>query len=149
VSLSVVRAFFFGLSPPSSCSSPAAGLRLTTVVVVVVVTTAVDGSAERARETLRFRVVVARGDASAAFCERVAGIVVVVVVGGARVGVGGEEEDGVCVVDEFLEGEGVTFDVVRVGPCFGIVAIFTIVKKARARETINNLEEGTLKSRSR
>jgi hypothetical protein len=62
----------------------------------VVVTTAVDGSAERARETLRFRVVVARGDASAAFCERVAGIVVVVVVGGARVG-GGEEEEGVCV----------------------------------------------------
>jgi hypothetical protein len=117
---------------------------------VVVVTTAVDGSAERARETLRFRVVVARGDASAAFCERVAGIVVVVVVvGGARVGVGGEEEDGVCVVDDFLEGEGGTFDVVRVGPCFGIVAIFTIVKKARARETINYSEEGTLKSRSR
>jgi hypothetical protein len=41
------------------------------------------GSAEGARETLRLRVVVVSGDASAAFCDRVAGIVVVVV-GGAR-----------------------------------------------------------------
>jgi hypothetical protein len=72
----------------------------------VVVTTAVDGSVERAREMLRFRVVVVSGDASAAFCDRVAGIVVVVVVvGGARVG-GEEEVEGVCVGDEFLEGEG-------------------------------------------
>jgi hypothetical protein len=61
------------------------------VVVVVSVTTSprsldgalddtflVGGSAEGARETLRLRVV-ASGEAKAAFCDRVAGIVVVVV----------------------------------------------------------------------
>jgi hypothetical protein len=43
------------------------------------------GSAEGARETLRLRVVVVSGEASAAFCDRVAGIVVVVVERRSRV----------------------------------------------------------------
>lgn len=62
------------------------------VVVVVVVSATTDagslgcvfddtflvgGSAEGARETLRLRAVVASGDARAAFCDRVAGIFVV------------------------------------------------------------------------
>lgn len=98
-----VRALFFGVSCGSSCASLGAALRFVVVVTVVMVVMAAGaapstgdvfldaalggalragGSAEGARETLRLRVVVVvSGEASAAFCERVAGIVVV---GGGR-----------------------------------------------------------------
>lgn len=91
-SLRVLRALFLGLSCASSSASPSAVTCLRLVMVVVVVVVAVTagalracGSAEGARETLRLRVVVVSGDASAAFCDRVAGIVVVVVERRSRV----------------------------------------------------------------
>lgn len=96
-----VRTLFLGLSCAASSAAPSAAcLRLVVAVVVVVVTAATGevfrdaalggalragGSAEGARETLRLRVVVVSGEASAAFCDRVAGIVVVVVERRSRV----------------------------------------------------------------
>ena len=113
-----VRTLFLGLSCAASSAAPSAAcLRLVVAVVVVVVVTAATGevfrdaalggalraggSAEGARETLRLRVVVVSGEASAAFCDRVAGIVVVVVERRSRVVVvlvvrEGEGERGLC-----------------------------------------------------
>ena len=76
------------------------------------------GSAEGARDTLRLRVVVVSGEASAAFCDRVAGIVVVVERRSRVVVVvvvrGGESG---CVVDEFAQGRGGISGDARGGTC--------------------------------
>ena len=139
-----VRALFLGLScaAASSAAPSAACLRLvaTMVVVVVVMTAGVSaaagevfrdaaldgalragGSAEGARETLRLRVVVVSGEASAAFCDRVAGIVVMVVERRSRVVVVvvREREREVCVVDGFAQGRGRISRDARGGTCIG------------------------------
>ena len=105
-----VRALFLGLSCAASSAAPSAAACLRLVVAIIVVAVVVmvmagistaagevfrdaaldgalraGGSAERARETLRLRVVVVSGEASAAFCDRVAGIVMVVVETRSRV----------------------------------------------------------------
>lgn len=142
-----VRALFLGLScaAASSAAPSAACLRLVATMVVVVVMTAgvsaaagevfrdaaldgalrAGGSAEGARDTLRLRVVVVSGEASAAFCDRVAGIVVVVVVERrSRVVVvvvvrGREGEREGCVVDGFAQGRGRISRDARGGTCIG------------------------------
>ena len=135
-----VRTLFFRLSCASSSAAPSAtDLRLVVVVVMVVMAVisaaagevfrdaALDGalraggSAEGARETLRLRVVVVSGEASAAFCDRVAGIVVMVVERRSRVVVVvvREREREVCVVDGFAQGRGRISRDARGGTCIG------------------------------
>lgn len=176
VSLSV-RALFLGLSCGCSCCTSAdACLRFVVVVTVVVVMIAgasmaaslgagdvfrdaaldgalrVGGSAEGARETLRLRVVVVSGEASAAFCDRVAGIVLG---GGGRCSGcrgGGEREDG--VVDGIAQGRGQNCSVAREGTCMGIftcllsVAIVLPPKKEAGRPALFDADEGAATTRA-
>ena len=131
-----VRTLFLGLSCASSSAAPSAtDLRLVVVVMAVVSAAAGEvfrdaaldgalragGSAEGARETLRLRVVVVSGEASAAFCDRVAGIVVMVVERRSRVVVVvvREREREVCVVDGFAQGRGRISRDARGGTCIG------------------------------